>query len=285
MHSRPHIGELRRLTDSQANGEFIAVTDGLEIHIYLQQGRIAWGTSSAKRFAFVRHLFESCDIDESSFREVVEVCRQEGKPLGETLVEWGLATSEQVRGALRSQVLESLQDLASVERAQTLFLRRDRYSDYDERLTFRLDEVLSAIAPKQAEGTSKSSRDEARQLAERLRALVPEVLWIEVADPFGSQRVPETAPGVAAALAPATLGAGAGMAAIRAGVGTIVGVGLPWSDRTVWCGLGNDCTIGNVLAALATAVGVDCTRHAGPPGPGGDWREVGDNQIDNRRLR
>jgi hypothetical protein len=52
----------------------------------------------------------------------------------------------------------------------------------------------------------------------------------------------------------------------------------------VWCGLGNDSTIGNVVAALGTAVGTDCSRCTAPSTAAGPWQEYGHEELENRRL-
>src|SRR5690242_4483859 len=89
---------------SGASGEFICASSALEVHVHLQLGRVAWATDSRHAFVFTRHLQEHAALTKEQFREVLEECRRNHLPLGETLVRWGLATLAQVRAALRHQI-------------------------------------------------------------------------------------------------------------------------------------------------------------------------------------
>ena len=132
---------LSRLAASRATGELIAAGDGLEVHLYLQAGRVAWGTTTEERFVFRRHLVERCQVDEQALRAVFEECQRDRQPLGERLIARGLLSLEQVREALGAQVSATLASLARCSGAQTLFLPRGQnYATYDQRLTFELDE-------------------------------------------------------------------------------------------------------------------------------------------------
>lgn len=134
MVSAAHpVEELYRLARATANGELICAAMQLEIHVFLQAGRIAWATDSRHPFAFASHLQRIARIDPDTLRQVVEECRRERLPLGETLVEWGLASWDGVRTALAHQISLAVSQLATLELAQTLFLER-AFRDYDERL-------------------------------------------------------------------------------------------------------------------------------------------------------
>lgn len=287
MGEKSHIDELSRLSRSNASGEFIVASNDTEVHLYLQRGRIAWGTTSTNRFSFVRHLLETCDIDEASFREVVDSCRKNNQPLGETLVSWGLATFDQVRGALKSQLIESLRDLGGLEAAQTVFLHRGSYAEYNAELTFSFDELSVSTGAADASSSTQppvaqSGPDErSKELADRLAAALPEALWVEVHTPsVGAYRVPSPSgrqSSLSPLLAPRTLVVGyTDFVAIRAGGGTVLGSALPDTDRSVWFGLGNDSTIGNVLALLGNVTGLQLSRRTAKPCCGGPWRSCGD---------
>ena len=47
----PHdpLTELRELAQRAETGEFICATSALEVHVYLQRGRIAWATMAGSR--------------------------------------------------------------------------------------------------------------------------------------------------------------------------------------------------------------------------------------------
>ena len=76
---------LSDLVACEASGELICVSDKFEVHVYFQRGRIAWATDSTRPLAFTRYLLETAKIDPEIFREILESCRREKRPLGETL--------------------------------------------------------------------------------------------------------------------------------------------------------------------------------------------------------
>jgi hypothetical protein len=121
--------------------ELICVSASIEIHVYLQAGRVAWALDSEHPLAFAGQLQESGGIDPTALREVVASCRRERLPLGETLVAWGLSTWDGVRACLRHQIQLALRALGAVDAAETVFLSRT-YRAYDERLTFDVHELL-----------------------------------------------------------------------------------------------------------------------------------------------
>ena len=126
-----------------STGELVAVDDGLEVHVYLQAGRVAWGTTTAERFVFRRHLEAQHGLTEEALRSVIDEAYRAGAPLGESLVNRGVLTVDQVRGALRAQVLAVLRSLARCATAAALFLPRgERYLAYDARLTFEFEELM-----------------------------------------------------------------------------------------------------------------------------------------------
>jgi hypothetical protein len=169
--SEAPLDTLERLTRASATGELICATDDLEVHVYLQEGRVAWATSSAARFAFSRDLIERTGVDPETLKELVEDCRRNRRPLGETLVEWKLASLEDVRSSLRLQVTHALQSLPGHPSTPTLFLERGAgYLTYDRALTFALEEVLVREAP--------SPGPDARALLRQVLDAVPDARWI-----------------------------------------------------------------------------------------------------------
>ncbi len=136
------------LCAEQATGEFIFAAPGVEVHVYLQQGRIAWGVTSEARFLFRRQLAQALGLGEDALKELVEDCRRLARPLGEVLVERGLMSLEEVRAALRLQVEATLASLARCDGAPHVFLPRgETWLTYDARLTFDLGELVSVKAP------------------------------------------------------------------------------------------------------------------------------------------
>src|SRR5262245_25437261 len=98
------LDRIAALASQNASGELICASDSVEVHVFLQRGRIAWATDSTRPLAFTRHLLQTAQIDVEVFREILESCRREKRPLGETLIAWGVATREEVRDALRHQI-------------------------------------------------------------------------------------------------------------------------------------------------------------------------------------
>ncbi|MDF1564861.1 MAG: response regulator [Deltaproteobacteria bacterium] len=138
--SEDPVARLREWAELGADGEFIATAAEWEVHVHLQEGRVAWATSSASKYAFTRHLSEHFGIEKEAIVEVVDECRKTRKNVGETLVEWGIATEEQVRESLRAQIADALAVLPGSSGVQSIFLSRG--SDYAQPLTFTLDELL-----------------------------------------------------------------------------------------------------------------------------------------------
>ena len=123
------LSTLVRLVRTEASGELICAADSLEIHVFLQRGKVAWCTESGKPFAFTQRLFELTELDRDGFRQIIDECRRDRLPLGETLIRWGVASLEQVREALRRQIVEALTALAVQHDAQVIFLERSRAFD------------------------------------------------------------------------------------------------------------------------------------------------------------
>jgi hypothetical protein len=141
----PLVGLLSEVRQG-STGEFIAAGGGLEVHVYLQAGRIAWGTTSTERFVFQRTLTERFGVSKEMLAATVAEGAKTGKPLGESLVGEGRLSLEQVRVALWAQVSATLTSLANALEARWVFLPRgERFNDYDARLTFTLEEVTSAL--------------------------------------------------------------------------------------------------------------------------------------------
>jgi EAL domain-containing protein (putative c-di-GMP-specific phosphodiesterase class I)/CheY-like chemotaxis protein len=134
---------LSRQVEAGATGELVAVGDGLEVHIYLQAGRLVWGTTTEERFVFRRYLVRAFKIDEQVLLDAIADGVVARRPLGETLVGSGVLSEVQVRAALRAQLLASLTSLARCESSKMLFLPRgSNYARYQQSLTFELNELL-----------------------------------------------------------------------------------------------------------------------------------------------
>jgi hypothetical protein len=130
---------------SGETGELVGADGSVEVHVCLQHGRIAWATSSKTPRTFREYLVRVCNLDDGLFVALVDRCRRERQPLGETLVAEGLASREQVITALRQQIAAALVSLARLEASQTVFLPRAWNSEHS--LTFDFADVARQHAP------------------------------------------------------------------------------------------------------------------------------------------
>lgn len=129
-------------TEARASGEFIYASASCEVHIHLQAGRVAWATCSLHPFEFLRQL-QALGVERSVLQSVVEECRTTRKPLGETLVAWGVVSTQQALDALRASASIAIAGIDRVQSGHALFLERPRYDEYDPQFTFSLDELVT----------------------------------------------------------------------------------------------------------------------------------------------
>lgn len=243
------LEDLRALVVRSATGEFICAESAVEIHVYLQHGRVAWGTASSRPFEFVRYLRERAGFDDETFRTVIDDCRRDGLPFGETLVVRGLVGAEAVKAALRQQACSAIAALARVPSAETLFIQRTRFAEYRHDLTFDLNELVPE--PAFDSPASRNGGAFARQLLDAVEG----ARWVEL---FEGQRLvegaPESpdAPRIPLALLTSTLAEDADFVALRAALGSVIGVRLSEPDRSLWCGLSADSTFGSAVSALGS---------------------------------
>jgi hypothetical protein len=252
------LDKLLSLAAKNASGEFVCASAAGEIHVYLQEGRIAWATDSKHPFAFAAHLRDAAGIDAHTFRDVVEECRRERLPLGETLVSLGLTTWEGVRASLAHQIDLAIALLSSAEAGQALFLPR-AYASYDGRLTFGIQDFVDAdrergSAP--APGSGPAPLSERGDLARQLRASVDGLAWVEVLD---EDRIvdgdPESdRPRLPSGLVRTTILDGADFAAIRSAQSSLVGLSLS-RPKSVWCRTSAGSTFGAVVSAVLSLTG------------------------------
>ncbi|HEX2670215.1 MAG TPA: hypothetical protein VHM25_05055 [Polyangiaceae bacterium] len=240
-----------------ASGEFICASSALEVHVHLQLGRVAWATDSRHAFVFSRHLQEHAQITREQFREVLEECRRKHLPLGETLVQWKLATLGQVREALRHQISCALSELARASGGQQVFLERtEGYKRYASELTFALSEFDDELNPGPESGVNGNASSQG--LLRRIREAVSDVGWIELLE--GESVVDQDPPGTSQRVLPPvlrlTLRDGAELVTLRSARGALVGVSLR-GGRTLWCRVGVDSTFAAAVSALSAVAGFD----------------------------
>lgn len=285
------LATVRELVAKHASGELICASDTVEVHVYLQRGRIAWATDAARPLAFTRHLLDTGRVDVDVLRELLESCRRERRPLGETLIAWGVVTREDVRDALLCQIRLAFDLFHDSGPVQTLFLNRSlQFAGYDTALTFELEEVLAAraavaparpssIRPDTARPPAELARPDEASLsaANHLRASIDGLLWVEN---DGIPEPPDVPSRVPQAFAQRTLHDGATLAALSTGRGVLAGVVLP-SRRALWCFAGKESTIGAVVATLGGLAGPTTTTMV--PAPEGPWWSI-EGGIDGATL-
>lgn len=232
------FAELVCLAERGATGEFVCVSAESEIHVHLQDGRVAWATDSASPFAFRRWLVEHTSLSIDTYLEVVEWCRLERVPVGQTLIEWRAVSAEEVRSALEFQITGALSRFRCREAGRALFLERASAVPHDASFTFEIADV----APRWG-------------LVERLTAEIPNARF-EVLDDRG--------PSFDLALPAASVTDGAELIAYRTKPGTVLGVALT-SRRSIWCRLDPDTAFGGPLDAICKATNKVKSAPPGPP--------------------
>lgn len=258
MNDGRALDRLLSAAGSQRSGEFIFATPSVEVHVFLASGRVAWATDTAHPFEFSRFLKERCQIDDASFREVVEECRRTRVPLGETLVAWELSTWDDVRASLRHQVELALRTLGRESRGETIFLARSEFTRYDDRLTFALAELVAdapARAPSSAPPSAPITVREPTRLVTSAAALREAAhgaaAWARleregVLDVDGTAAEGSSPP----ASVVRVLADGADFVAVRSADRSLVGARREGDDATAWLELEDDAAYRFVLAAL-----------------------------------
>jgi hypothetical protein len=262
---RSPIQELRQLARDARSGEFICVTNSVEIHVFLQRGRVAWAMDSEHPLAFVRAIQQRCALPVESFRDVVEECRRERQPLGETLIRWGLASLEDVLAALEDSIRTTLGLVRSAATGQRVFLERARFLSYDERLTFALEPQLSTTAahalselpPASAEPRRDSVLAPPRAPGERAaaRRLISETVGaVWVAEREGSRTLDSAghcpdAPSICAAFE-STLEEGSDFIAVRTSDANLIAAHIAPEGRRRWGIFSTNVNLGGAIAAL-----------------------------------
>ena len=54
--------------EDEASGDFVCESNGLEVHVFLQAGRVAWASDSQHPRAFLRYLREQEKIDDDGLK-------------------------------------------------------------------------------------------------------------------------------------------------------------------------------------------------------------------------
>ena len=210
----------------------------------------------------------------ADFAEIIETCRRERVPLGETLVRLKLASTEQVSRALRQQIAGAVEVLRALGDAPTMFLSRDSaWRGHDRSLTFTLDAVTTHLPP----ARSAPATSNAEALANEVREALPSLQWVAVASASGLiHEEPKGQAEEVPALHRATVADGAHLVLSRNSNRTIVGVALSDEESSLWGSLSSSVSLSEALAVFSR-LGVpfphepQCPEGAperhGPPSP------------------
>ncbi|MFO0561987.1 MAG: hypothetical protein U0269_28500 [Polyangiales bacterium] len=169
----PAIEALSQLATRGASGEFICRTAARETHVFLLKGRVAWAFDNHARSVFWKSLSASASVDQATQRAVIEECRRTGRSVADTIVEWGVATREQVFDALDEQVRASLEPMRAEPSAQHIFLERRQFAEREapwtlDLLSFGLGQssrsgrwaLRSSVPPPRSEANEASEASE-----------------------------------------------------------------------------------------------------------------------------
>jgi ABC-type branched-subunit amino acid transport system substrate-binding protein len=152
------LSQLLCLAASEASGELVCEAGGVEVHVFLQSGRIAWATDSRYPRAFTEYLKEHLGLDSETFERAIAEARRSQTPIGETLVAFQAATLEQVQTGLRHQIGLAVAALGqSLAGAHAVFLPRPQYSKRVVQFTFAIEEFFPGAVGQPATDTVSSS--------------------------------------------------------------------------------------------------------------------------------
>ncbi len=266
MNSDDPIKQITALSGRSASGELIYASSSCEIHVYMQNGMIAWATDSRHPFAFAKHLQETGKIEKEVFRKAIDECRRERLQLGETLVNRGLLSWDDVRTSLRHQIQQAIDLLKVMPDGQSMFLER-AYAKYNEKLTFDVLEFLvknTADTPtepgdKAPDIAIPSNLPEHSKLANEFTQAVGGLLWVEILDPNALKTDAPKTVYAPLEVVQSTILDGADFSTIRSNQGCLIGVQLEVSGQSLWCQLRSDSTLGMAISALRNVANARAT--------------------------
>jgi len=164
---------LEKLLAERASGELITTNGTEETHVYLQRGRLAWGTTTSDRFLFRRYLCQVFGLDADELAVLVDECFRLRKPLGEHLVAQNILTRAQVREALAAQTRSALAAFLTSTGPCIFLARAEQYAHYDSSLTFAREELESAAQSAAPLDTPPDKRAGVWAAWQRIALLVP----------------------------------------------------------------------------------------------------------------
>lgn len=142
----PALRKVAHAARDGATGELRWRTSTLDAKVYLKRGRVAWATSSRSRFSLGRELARRSSLSPVALRDAIAAARRERLSLGEAFARANIIHLDAVREMLRTQIADALSTITDRENEAAVFVPAGTEGvDYDETLTFALDEVSAYV--------------------------------------------------------------------------------------------------------------------------------------------
>ena len=128
--------------DRRAAGELLVHADDASGVVFVERGRICWAAARGLARRLTELLLDRAPgIDAANLEELFRYCHARSAPLGETLVERGIVSAEDLRSALFVHTAESLTALCRRESRMAWHARKG--PGYSPRFTFTTTELLA----------------------------------------------------------------------------------------------------------------------------------------------
>lgn len=138
------IGLLERVeaVGVEASGALLFGDAGM---VLVERGRVCWAVAADRQQRLGTILREHChaSVSQEALDATFRRCQEEGRPLGESLLEQGLITPGALREALLRQSIEGIHSLC--QREGDVSWSDRRHARYDARFTFSPVEILGAM--------------------------------------------------------------------------------------------------------------------------------------------
>jgi hypothetical protein len=156
-----------RLPRGATGALVFASKDAPQGTVLVEENRVCWAAASNMEHRLTDILRHETDppLPKAIFESVYEECHRERIPLGETLVERGIVTTEGLSHALRRHTAEAICVLAS-SKALSPVWASNRQRPYDAQHTFSTGELMSCVG-------SFGFDKEAKRAAQMLQEVTP----------------------------------------------------------------------------------------------------------------
>lgn len=147
-HSWPNAAKILAACESaphEATGALTVRTRALSGTVFIEAGRICWIAASGLDRRLGHLLRERAHaLSSETLEDVYRFCVQSGTPFGEALVESGMLTEDELRGALEQHTVESLMLLSNEPVDELVWVPRTA-RNYDAKFTFTPAGLLETV--------------------------------------------------------------------------------------------------------------------------------------------